>query len=104
VSIPDQGVYISSAQTYAEVLKLIRKVDLLDSKLDQILEETREIKGDLSAQEARIRSIELGETERQRRDAARLNSLEARRWPLPAVGALSGLAGAVTGAVALFVR
>ncbi|MEU1180670.1 hypothetical protein ABZ464_24025 [Streptomyces sp. NPDC005820] len=33
-----------------------------------------------------------------------VEALKARRWPLGVLGALSGVAGAATGAIALFVR
>ncbi|MGA5599656.1 hypothetical protein ACPCUF_01220 [Streptomyces griseoincarnatus] len=101
---PDHGVYISPAQTYAEVQRLRRTVDQIDGKLDRLLADNREIKEVLSDHETRIRAIELGETERQRRDEARLSGLETRRWPLPTIGAVTGAAGAVTGVVALFLR
>lgn len=32
----------------------------------------------------------------------RLDAIEQTRWPLPTLGVLAGLAGAVTGAIALF--
>ncbi|CAL9431167.1 hypothetical protein SUDANB21_02054 [Streptomyces sp. enrichment culture] len=101
---PDPGVYISPAQTYAEVQRLARTVDQIDGKLDRLLEDNRQIKADQSELETRIRALELGETERQRRDETRLAALETRRWPLQTVGAVTGVAGAVTAAVALFVR
>lgn len=108
---PDPGVYISPAQTYAEVQRLGRKVDQIDGKLDRILDETREIKEDLSDHETRLRALELGETPRQQREEirisaldARLAALETRRWPLPTIGAIAGVAGAATAVVALFVR
>ncbi|WP_307853911.1 hypothetical protein [Streptomyces tagetis] len=34
----------------------------------------------------------------------RLRTLERGRWPLPTIGALAGVAGAVTGALALVAR
>jgi hypothetical protein len=34
----------------------------------------------------------------------RIRTLEKARWPLPTLGVLAGLAGAATGAVALFAR
>ncbi|PWI06544.1 hypothetical protein DIZ27_32920 [Streptomyces sp. NWU339] len=101
---PDPGVYIPPAQMYAEVQRLGRKVDQIDGKLDRFLEEMREVKSDLSDHEARIRALELGETERQKRNEARIAGAEARRWPLPAIGAATGVAGAVTAVVAMFVR
>ncbi|GGZ73373.1 hypothetical protein ACFOOM_00810 [Streptomyces echinoruber] len=101
---PDPGVYISPAQTYAEVQRLGRKVDQIDGKLDRLLEDNREIKRDLSDHESRIRLLELGETPRQQRDEARLVALETRRWPLPTIGAVTGVAGVATAIIALFVR
>lgn len=101
---PDPGVYISPAQTYAEVQRLGRKVDQIDGKLDRILDETHEIKGDLSDHETRLRALELGETPRQVRDEVRLAALETRRWPLPTIGAVTGVAGVATAVVALFQR
>lgn len=101
---PDPGVYISPAQTYAEVQRLGRLVDQIDGKLDRILDETREIKEDLSDHETRLRALERGETPRQIRDETRLAALETRRWPLPTIGAVTGVAGAAVAAVALFMR
>ncbi|MGO4747830.1 hypothetical protein AB4212_04195 [Streptomyces sp. 2MCAF27] len=80
---------------------LSRKVDQIDTKLDHFLNETREIKDDLDDHEKRLRALETGETERQRRAAARLDALESGRWPLPTLGVLAGLVGAGTGLVAL---
>lgn len=34
----------------------------------------------------------------------RLDALERTRWPLPTIGVLAGVAGAATGAMALFAR
>ncbi|KUN32564.1 hypothetical protein AQJ11_03295 [Streptomyces corchorusii] len=101
---PDPGVYISLPQMYQEVQHVSRLVSRMDGKLDGILAESREIKGDVSDHEARIRALELGETPRQQRNDARLSSLESGRWPLPALGALTGLAGVATGVAALFMR
>ncbi|MFF4911323.1 hypothetical protein ACFY2T_41395 [Streptomyces sp. NPDC001260] len=99
-----QGVYISPVQMYQEVQHVSRLVSRVDGKLDGILADNREIKGDVSDHEARLRALELGETPRQQRDEARIASLESGRWPLPALGALMGLAGVATGVAALFVR
>lgn len=43
--------------------------------------------------EKRLDAVERGETERQKRDTARLDALERGRWPLPSIAALAGLAG-----------
>ncbi|MFE3032902.1 hypothetical protein ACFXKY_14810 [Streptomyces canus] len=101
---PEPGFYISPVQMYQEVQHVSRLVSRVDGKLDGILADSRDIKGDVSDHETRLRALELGETPRQQRDEARLASLESGRWPLPAIGALTGLAGIVTGAVALFGR
>ncbi|MFD3572796.1 hypothetical protein [Streptomyces sp. NPDC058644] len=43
--------------------------------------------------DARLDTVERGETERQKRDIARLDALERARWPLPSVAALVALTG-----------
>ncbi|MFK0155363.1 hypothetical protein ACIQVK_25220 [Streptomyces sp. NPDC090493] len=48
-----------------------------------------------------LRTDTAKELDELRRD---VEALKKSRWPLPAIGALSGVAGAVAGAVALFVR
>ncbi|MFZ3556483.1 MULTISPECIES: hypothetical protein [unclassified Streptomyces] len=78
----DPGVYISSAQMYQEMRSLHDVVTRVDSKLDA-----------LSGQANQIQDHET-----------RLRTLERGRWPLPALGALTGVAGAATGIIALFVR
>ncbi|MER6686238.1 hypothetical protein [Streptomyces olivaceoviridis] len=56
---PDPCVYISLPQMYQEVQYVSRLVSRMDGKLDGILAESREIKGDVSDHEARIRALEL---------------------------------------------
>lgn len=104
VQPPDPGVYISAPQMYAEVQRLGRTVDQMDGKLDRILDDNREIKSDLTDHEARIRALELGETERQKRDEARFVAIETRRWPLSTIGTVTGVAGVVVAVGALFAR
>jgi hypothetical protein len=96
----DPGVLITPTQMYAEVRELSKKIDRMDVKLERILDDNQEIKGDLSDHEARIRALELGETERQKRETGRIDELETRRWPLPAIGAVAALVGAAGGAPA----
>nr|WP_202122284.1 hypothetical protein [Streptomyces sp. BA2] len=43
--------------------------------------------------DARLDTLERGETERQKRDIARLDALERARWPLPSVAALVAVTG-----------
>lgn len=83
MSTPDAGVYISSAQTYQEVRDLARTVDRIESKLDGVLDEQKDIRTDVADHETRLRV------------------LERARWPLPTIGVLAGVAGAATGALAL---
>lgn len=47
----------------------------------------------LNDHEKRLDALERGETERQRKDASRLDTLERGRWPLPSVAALAGIGG-----------
>ncbi|MDT6983773.1 hypothetical protein ACFSUJ_12365 [Streptomyces lusitanus] len=86
MTTPDPGVYISSAQMYQEVRDLAQTVGRIESKIDGILDETKDIRADISDHELRIRT------------------LERARWPLPTIGVLAGVAGAATGAISLFAR
>ncbi|MFJ6935679.1 hypothetical protein [Streptomyces sp. NPDC101132] len=80
---PDPGVYISSAQMYQEVRVLSEAVSRIEAKLDGILTNASALTKDVEDHEARLRA------------------LERARWPLPTIGVLAGLGGAVTGALAL---
>ncbi|MFZ3494635.1 hypothetical protein ACODT5_15650 [Streptomyces sp. 5.8] len=71
---------------YQEVRGLAQAVGRIESKIDGILDETKDIRTDLSDHEMRIRT------------------LERSRWPLPTIGVLAGVGGAVTGALALMAR
>ncbi|MEU6756983.1 hypothetical protein [Streptomyces sp. NPDC046685] len=86
MTVPDPGVYISPAQMYQEVRGLAQAVGRIESKIDGILDETKDIRTDVSDHEMRIRT------------------LERSRWPLPTIGVLAGVGGAVTGALALMAR
>lgn len=83
MATPDPGVYISPAQTYQEVRDLARTVDRIESKLDGVLDEQKDIRTDVADHETRLRT------------------LERARWPLPTVAALAGVAGTATGVLAL---
>ena len=58
MSTPDPGVYISPAQTYQEVRDLARTVDRIESKLDGVLDEQRDIRSDVADHETRLRVLE----------------------------------------------
>lgn len=79
----DPGVYISPAQMYQEVRGLAQAVGRIESKIDGILDETKDIRSDLGDHEQRLRT------------------LERARWPLPTIAALAGVAGTATGLLAL---
>jgi hypothetical protein len=81
-----EGVYISTAQMYTEVRDLAKTVGRIESKVDSFLDEAKDIRSDVQDHELRIRT------------------LERARWPMPTIGVLAGVAGAATGAMALFTR
>ncbi|MFC8658440.1 hypothetical protein ACFUCT_25035 [Streptomyces parvus] len=83
VTPQDPGVYISPAQMYQEVRALAQAVGRIESKIDGILDETKDIRSDLGDHEQRLRV------------------LERARWPLPTIGVLAGVGGAATGLLAL---
>lgn len=83
MSTPDPGVYLSPPQIYQEVRDLARTVDRIESKLDGVLDEQKDIRSDVADHETRLRT------------------LERARWPLPTLGVLAGVAGAATGVLAL---
>ncbi|WP_306323725.1 MULTISPECIES: hypothetical protein [unclassified Streptomyces] len=82
--IPDGSVIITPTEVYAEVRATHDEVKSVSSKLDALPVH------DLVQQ--------LGDHE------SRLRILERSRWPLPTLGVLAGVGGAVTGAIALFIR
>lgn len=61
---------------------------LLVQRHDQTDAQIREHAARLDGFESRLDVLERGDTERQKRDAERLATLERARWPLPSVAAL----------------
>lgn len=102
MTMPDPGVYISPAQMYQEVRGLAETVGRIETKIDGILTETKDIRTDLADHEARLRALES--MPKTIDIEPRVTTLERGRWPLPTIAALAGVAGAATGAVALFAR
>jgi hypothetical protein len=86
VTVPDPGVFISNGQMYQELRSLSDGLTRVETKLDGIGQGLTDLGKDVSDHESRIRA------------------LERARWPLPTIGVLAGVAGAATGAVALFAR
>lgn len=70
----DPGVYISPAQTHAEVRRIADGQIRMESKIDRWIDDQREHRETTTDHEIRIRRLEAG------------------RWPLPALGALVSLA------------
>lgn len=83
MSIPDPGVYIAPAQMYQELRSLSDGLTRVETKLDGIGQGLTELGKDVADHETRLRS------------------LERSRWPLPAVAAVCGVAGTVTGVLSL---
>ncbi|MEW2297305.1 hypothetical protein ABZ719_32165 [Streptomyces sp. NPDC006743] len=66
---------------------------LLVQRHDQTDEAIKEHARRLDDHDARLDTLERGETERQKRNDIRLADLERSRWPLPSVAALVALVG-----------
>lgn len=79
----DPGVYISPSQMYQEMRSLHDAVSRVETKLDNMRDGYTEVRKDVADHETRLRT------------------LERSRWPLPTIGALAGVSGAVAGALAL---
>jgi len=71
---------------YQELRSLSDGLTRVETKLDGIGQGLNDLGKDVADHETRIRT------------------LEKARWPLPTIGVLAGVAGAATGAVALFAR
>ncbi|MFK4797778.1 hypothetical protein ACI3K5_03680 [Streptomyces sp. MPA0124] len=82
----DPGVYIPPAQMYTELRSLSDGLTRVETKLDGIGQGLTDLGKDVADHETRLRALERG------------------RWPLPTIAALAGVAGAATGAIALFAR
>ncbi|MFJ7411578.1 hypothetical protein ACIQWZ_12290 [Streptomyces sp. NPDC098077] len=66
---------------------------LLVQRHDQTDEALKMHGRQLDGHDVRLDTVERGETERQKRNDARLDALERARWPLPSVAALVALCG-----------
>jgi hypothetical protein len=86
VTPQDPGVYIPPAQMYTELRSLSDGLTRVETKLDGIGQGLTDLGKDVADHETRLRALERG------------------RWPLPTIAALTGVAGAATGALALFAR
>jgi hypothetical protein len=102
MTTPDPGVYIPSAQMYGELRSLSDGLTRVETKLDGIGQGLTELGKDVADHETRIRALEA--MPKTTDIEPRVAVLERGRWPLPTIGVLAGVAGAATGAVALFAR
>lgn len=71
----------------------------LDGKLALLAQRGDQTERLLSEHSERLSVIERGETEQQKRTAARLDALEASRWPWRTIGGLTGVAAAAAAVV-----
>ncbi|MFE2600096.1 hypothetical protein ACFXCZ_27015 [Streptomyces sp. NPDC059396] len=94
---PEPGVYISQGQVYQEVRVLSETVGRIEHKLDGVLADTRDIRGDVADHESRLRALEGAPKTAD--IEPRVTSLERNRWPLHAVTALAAVAAV---AIALY--
>jgi hypothetical protein len=69
---------------YQELRSLSDGLVRVETKLDGIAQGLTDLSTDVADHETRLRALERG------------------RWPLPTIGILAGVAGAVTGALALY--
>jgi uncharacterized membrane protein YjjP (DUF1212 family) len=85
---PDQGgTWISSGQIYAELRRIgdeVVQLRLQFTEVSQLRSEVTQVRDDLDALRVEMEAV------------------KARRWPLPTVGVMTGLAAAVISLVALF--
>jgi hypothetical protein len=85
---PDQpyGVVIRSREVWDKLCSVEAAVQVIRSELTPTVKDHGK---QLDDQEKRIRALELGETERQKRESGRIDGLEKGRWPLPSVAAVT---------------
>lgn len=84
MTVPEGGVVITTTQMYQELRSLSDGLVRVETKLDGIAQGLTDLSTDVADHETRLRALERG------------------RWPLPTIGILAGVAGAVTGALALY--
>ncbi|MER6821669.1 hypothetical protein ACWEV9_19145 [Streptomyces albogriseolus] len=98
----DPGVYIPPAQMYQELRSLSDSLTRVETKLDGIGHGLTDLGKDVADHETRLRTLEA--MPKTTDIEPRVTSLERTRWPMPTIGVLAGVAGAATGAMALFTR
>ncbi|MFF2954345.1 hypothetical protein ACFVVU_23745 [Kitasatospora sp. NPDC057965] len=103
---PDPGVYISPAQTLAEVRRIADGQIRMEGKLDRLLDDRAEDRETLADHEQRIRRQEqVGLTEADVAPMrADVEALKRSRWPLPTIAVLASLAGVAIALIPLLSR
>ncbi|MFJ3793912.1 hypothetical protein [Kitasatospora sp. NPDC090091] len=100
---PDSGVYISPAQTHAEVRRIADGQIRMEGKLDRLLSSQEEHRAAIADHEARLRTQE--QTALSEPDVtglrADVEALKRGRWPMTTIAVLGGLAGTVVAVIAL---
>lgn len=79
-------IEVGFTRTAGDLALLVQRHDQTDAALKDHARR-------LDEHDGRLDTLERGETEGQKRDAARLDALERARWPLPSLAALVALAG-----------
>lgn len=77
-------------------------LQLLAQRGDQSDRRLEAVEARLADIESRLDAVERGETDRQQRQEGRVSALEAGRWPVRTIGALSGAAAAAAAVAALW--
>ncbi|MFB6846195.1 hypothetical protein ACFCXS_15220 [Streptomyces sp. NPDC056373] len=80
------SIELGFTRTAGDLALLVQRHDHTDQTL-------KEHARHLDSHDARLDTLERGETEAQKRDTERLAALERGRWPLPSVAALIALCG-----------
>ncbi|WP_326797437.1 hypothetical protein OG946_20120 [Streptomyces sp. NBC_01808] len=81
-----RSVEVGFARADGSLALLVQRSDATERQL-------AELAGRLDTVDSRLDTVERGETERQKRDTARLDAVERRMWPLPSVAALVAACG-----------
>lgn len=101
---PDVGVYISPAQTHAEVRRIADGQIRMEEKLDRVLSNQAEQRAAIADHEARLRAQE--KTALVEADIsplrADIEALKRARWPMTTIGVLAGAVAAGAAVYAAF--
>ncbi|MEV6073948.1 hypothetical protein AB0L80_02355 [Streptomyces sp. NPDC052069] len=77
-------IEVGFTRTGGDLALLVQRNDTTDATLKEVGRRIDNVDG-------RLDTLERGETDRQKREQARVDALERNRWPLPSLAALVGL-------------